>query len=498
MRPVTLEDRPKRFLSDDPSFVASLSDLDLGLANGRRATAEGEARATVRPEGDSARAAASTAPSASPPPALRASRGPRPLLDLFPAPDEGHPAPPQPAVAPRRLELTTPVVTGTYETFYGFSEPPFSLSSDPKHLYHSVAHDRAAQAVLGAIWRREGVVVLTGPPGVGKTMLCRGVIEQLDRRTLTSLVAEPFASVDDLLRTMLIDFGVISRADLAAGRLRRATRTELTKALRDFLLSLARLQAFAVVIIDQAHNLPVDQLDEIRVLAEASGTERLLQVLLVGQPALLGTLASSKLRQLAKRVSLRTTLEPLSREEIDGYIGHRLTLAGDRPRVEFDQRAIARIYEISLGVPRVVNLLCDGALAQGYERSASVIDERFVQAAADDLDLAPPLSSAAIAARLAAAIAALLLLVVLGATAAALVLRSDVRALILQWQNLPPLPGPPPGAVPPPIAPAPPTPISDRQLGNSVAPGRAGSGVRNRARPFARRPPERGAFDLTT
>lgn len=467
MGSVTVEDRPKRFLSDDASFVASLSDLDLGLVNGDNAPLP---EPLLRPEADRGRAAEPAVFPPSPlPPAMRASRGPRPLLDLFPTPDDRlQPAaapPPAPPPGPRRFDLAAPVVTGTYETFYGFSEPPFTLSSDPKYLYHSVAHDRAAQAILGAIWRREGVVVLTGPAGVGKTMLCRAVIEQLDRRTLTSLVDEPFASVDELLKTMLVDFGVISRADLAAGRLGHATRTELETVLREFLLSLARLQAFAVVIIDGAHALPADQLDEIRVLAEARGNERLLQVLLVGRPALLGTLASFKLRPLAKRVSLRTTLEPLSREEVDGYIGHRLTLAGDRPRVEFDQRAIARISEISAGVPRVVNLLCDGALAQGYERSASVIDQRFVQAAADDLDLAPPLSRAALAARMVAAVAVLLLLVLLGATAAALVLRSDVRALILQWQDLPSLPEPPSGAVPPPIAPAPPTPVSEDRLG---------------------------------
>src|ERR1700676_463396 len=163
----------------------------------------------------------------------------------------------------------------TDEALSGRPEQPFSLSTDPRFLYHSVAHDRAAQAMLDAIRRRDGVVVLTGELGVGKTILCRAVMEQLDRRTFTSLVADPFDGAEDLLKTILIDFGVISRDDVGHGRLARPSLAELSSVLRDFVMSLAPLQAFAVVIIDEAHRLSVELLDQIRAVGELGGDEQL-------------------------------------------------------------------------------------------------------------------------------------------------------------------------------------------------------------------------------
>jgi hypothetical protein len=119
-----------------------------------------------------------------------------------------------------------------YETFYGLTEKPFSLSTDPVFLYHSTAHDRTAQALLTSIGTRPGVVVITGPYGIGKTSLSRAVIEQLDRRTLTSFLVDPFLTVDDLLQTLLIDFGALSRDDLAGGRQPSAPRIPQSVPLR--------------------------------------------------------------------------------------------------------------------------------------------------------------------------------------------------------------------------------------------------------------------------
>jgi general secretion pathway protein A len=437
MKPV--EDNRKESLADDPGFLASLTDLDRGMAR---------------------QADPAAAPPKAAPPDAAAARAPRPLLELFPpsgtepdAPFAAFPVPAAPLPAARRssapsassARLRSPASSAssasspgpptTCETFYGLSEPPFSLSStDLKFLYQSTAYDAAAQTMLGAIARRDGIVVLTGAMGIGKTMLCRAVIDQLDRRTLISFVDQPFRSADDLLRKVLIDFGVISRAEASSGRLTKAPRTELSTALRDFLNSLAPLQAFAVVIIDEAQNLPSEVLEQVRVLVDAEGDERLLQVVLVGQPALQGTLGRRELRPLWQRIAVRCVLGPLAADEIEGYITHRLRAAGARPRVEFDLAAIDRIYELSRGNPRVVNLLCERALSAGHGLSASTIDRPIVDAAAEELELAPPLTRASVL-RLVGVVVILLLLAVVGAASAALIFRDDVTAVMKRWQH---------------------------------------------------------------
>lgn len=388
-----------------------------------------------------------------------APAGRRPLIDLFPPLAQTPPtAPPiaAPSLAPPPVRFPSPPSpageTTAYETFYGLHERPFSLSTDPKFFYHSTTHDEVAQVLLGAIGRREKMVVLTGELGLGKTTLCRAVIDQLDRRTLTSLVTDPFVSAEDLLRTILVDFGVISRDDVARGRLKNQSRTDLIAALRDFLVSLAALQAFAVVILDDAQDLPIDVLEQIRLLAESVGDESLLQVILVGGPSLTKTLGRSELRQLNRSVTARCRLKPIAADEVFGYIAHRLAVAGTSPRVEFDDGAIARVHELSGGVPRVINLLCDRTLAAGFKVSASLLDRPLVDAAAEDLDLAPP-SARASTLQIAATMAAWMLLILLGAASAAFVFRADLSALVAEWQDVPPLPPQPRLVQPPPIEP---------------------------------------------
>ena len=347
--------------------------------------------------------------------------------------------------------------TFTYEAFYGFREKPFSLSSDPRFFYHSTGHDRVAQELLSAIRNRDGLVIMTGETGMGKTMLCRAVMDQLDRRTLTSFVADPSVSIEEVLKTTLIDFGVIARADVTGGHLARASRRDLSTALREFLASLAPLQAFAVVVIDQAHKLTIDELEEIRTLYEAGGEgeQRLLQVVLVGQPKLLSLLRQSQVRTFAEKASVRCQLEPLAEDEIFGYVLHRLAVAGTNARIDFDDRAVERLHAISAGVPRVINLLCDQALELGQSASASVIDAAMIDRAANDLGIAPPETRLSRLARGAMTVAALVLLMFAGAGAAAFVFQDRLAQVIVRWEAIPAPPRAPALRQPAPLVPRP-------------------------------------------
>ena len=230
-----------------------------------------------------------------------------------------------------------------YETYYGFSEKPFSLTPDPKYLYRSQSHGNAFDLLQYAIRRREGFVVVTGDIGTGKTTLCRALLEQIDRTTFTALVLNPFLTEEDLLKRILQDFGVISRDEIKAGRMANVTKQELIETLYDFLLSLIPLKASAVLIIDEAQNLPLPVLEQIRILSNLeTDKEKLLQIILVGQLNLQTLLRSPEMRQLDQRVSIRYELKPLDAETVAAYVAHRLTIAGGGAAVSFTPKALQR------------------------------------------------------------------------------------------------------------------------------------------------------------
>jgi general secretion pathway protein A len=334
-----------------------------------------------------------------------------------------------------------PAASLPYETFYGLAEKPFSLSTDPVFFYHGTAHDRTAQALLTSIGTRPGIVVITGPFGIGKTSLCRAVLEQLDRRTLTSFLVDPFLSVDELLQTLLIDFGALSREDLAGGR--HPSTDQLRDTLQSFLASLASLQASAVALIDEAQNLPLPVLDELRALSESRDGQRLLHVVLVGESGLLSVLKQGAMRSLRAQVAVRSVLGPLTADEVGGYLMHRLSVAGNGSCVEFTEAARARIYELTGGVPRIMNLLCDRTMSRGYEVSASVIEISHVDAAARDLGLAAPVAGTSPTLRLALEALTFALLMLVGAAAAVWVFRDAVHRTVVQWERVPPTPSGP-------------------------------------------------------
>jgi len=306
---------------------------------------------------------------------------------------------------PRLLDVSAPAsgtsASLTYEPFYGLREKPFSLSADPRFLFRSPAHAPAFDALLTGIRRREGLIVLTGEIGTGKTTLCRSVLQHLDRRTFSAFVADPFVSREDLLKTLLVDFGVVSMADLTRGRFNGASRSDLSYPLYEFLDSLAPLQGFAVVVIDEAQNLSLPLLEEIRILSELERREKLLQVVLVGQPELRSSLKLPQMRQVDQRVSVRCELTALDAEGVAGYVTHRLAIAGPgQNRVEFTKSALDAIYEGSSGVPRLINRISDRALQRAFASRTLRIEADFVWAAIGDLGLGATADTEARTARL--------------------------------------------------------------------------------------------------
>jgi len=277
-----------------------------------------------------------------------------------------------------------------YETYYGFTEKPFSLSPDPKFLYRSQSHANAFELLQYAIRRREGFAVVTGDIGTGKTTLCRALLEEIDRTTFTALVLDPFLSEQDLLKRILQDFGVVSRENIRAGRLAGVTKQDLIETLYDFLLGLVPLKANAVLIIDEAQNLPLAVLEQIRILSNLeTDKEKLLQIILIGQLNLGTLLRSPELRQLDQRVSIRYQLEPLDRETVGAYVAHRLTIAGGSAAVTFAPRALDRLHRLSGGVPRLINLICDRALLAAFSVRENRITPDMVTHAAESLEVRP-------------------------------------------------------------------------------------------------------------
>jgi general secretion pathway protein A len=231
---------------------------------------------------------------------------------------------------------------------------------------------------------------------------------------------------------MLVDFGVISHDDLSH---LPVGRDALLATLRSFLASLSAVQATALVFIDDAQRLPLEVLGQLPHLAGPDSAEGLLQLVLVGQPGLVWLLRRPALRELDRQLVVRCVLEPLLQGEVLGYIGHRLSVAGSSSRVEFDDEAVLRLYELSGGVPRTINLLCDGALALGSRQLAAVIDARLVGAAADALGVTPPVTPTERFVRGAVLGLGLFALGIAGAGGALWVFRDQVARTLVQWTH---------------------------------------------------------------
>lgn len=442
-----MDERP---LADDEAFLERLADLDEGLesnrAEGTGSPAPSESRDS--PFDDLTVPTAEELQSAPP----DASRRDRPLLQLFPI-SAAQPAarlrpPPMPPRPPTRRDVE-PVAPDPIDAFYGLTEKPFSSSPDPRFFFHSIPHDAVVQQLLTAIRRREGLVVVTGVEGAGKSTTCRVVLEQIDRRTLTSLLAEGTDTPEQLLARILSDFGVLSSQDTAGP----STLAELRGALQSFVESLGPLDASAVIFVDDAQLLPPAVFSEVRKLCETAHVESLLQVILVGNESLLELLRRKENRALHQRVAVRASLAPLRREEIGDYIAHRLAIAGNG-RVEFEEDALDCVFDLSGGVPLAINRLCDAVLATGRSSAAGVMTATLVDEAALGLGLAGVHSFAATALTLVAFVLIVVACLLVGAAAAAWVFRDAVARAVTTWEMVPAPPDvprrlPSPLAVPP-------------------------------------------------
>jgi general secretion pathway protein A len=268
-----------------------------------------------------------------------------------------------------------------YEAHYGFVEKPFSLTPDPKYLYPSVRHTEAVAHLEYARRERGGFVVITGEVGTGKTTLTRYFLSRLDSTTATALVLYPALTAAELLGSILQDLHVpVTGSSLK----------DHVDALHRFLLQARAEGRQVVLLIDEAQDLSPEVLEQVRLLSNLeTDTEKLIQIVLVGQSELQEMLARRDLRQLAQRVTARYHLAPLSRQETEDYIRHRLSVAGGEGKVTFTAAALAAVHRLSGGVPRLVNLVCDRALLAGYVAGTRTIEVDMVHVAAAEVAGAP-------------------------------------------------------------------------------------------------------------
>lgn len=265
-----------------------------------------------------------------------------------------------------------------YLSFYGLHEVPFSPTPDPKFLFQSARHREALAQLIYGVRERKGFIVLTGEIGTGKTTLLRSLLERLDSSTPVAYIHNSTLPIEGLLEYMLQDWGVKSTASTHAQRLFE---------LNEFLIDQHRQGRDPVLVIDEAQNLSMEALEAIRLLSNfETSHQKLMQILLVGQPELRDKLNAPELRQLKQRIGLRCHIGPLTPEETRLYIRHRLRVAGAADAGVFTDAAVQKITEYSRGIPRVINIVGDHCLLSGFSDSKRRIDAGMVDEAVEYLE----------------------------------------------------------------------------------------------------------------
>ncbi len=281
-----------------------------------------------------------------------------------------------------------------YARFFGLKQEPFSIAPDPRYLFMSERHREALAHLLYGVGGGGGFVLLTGEIGAGKTTVCRCFLEQIPRRCNVAYIFNPKLTVHELLKSVCDEFGIPYQHQGPGV----ATVKDYLDPLNEFLLKTHAVGQNNVLIIDEAQNLSADVLEQLRLLTNLETNERkLLQIILIGQPELRTMLARPELEQLAQRVIARFHLDALSPPETAQYIRHRLQVAGMTTAIPFDRKARQRIHQLSRGVPRRINLLCDRALLGAYATGHNSVDRAIIDKAAlevfDRAEVAPPKQS---------------------------------------------------------------------------------------------------------
>jgi general secretion pathway protein A len=269
-----------------------------------------------------------------------------------------------------------------YAAHFGLKREPFSIAPDPRYLFMSERHREALAHLLYGVRGGGGFVLLTGEIGAGKTTVCRCFLEQVPKRTNVAYIFNPKLTALELLQSVCEEFRITVQARDGGG----PTLKDHVDALNEYLLRTHATGQNSVLIIDEAQNLSADVLEQLRLLTNLETNERkLLQIILIGQPELRDMLARPELEQLAQRVVARFHLDPLVEEETAHYIKHRLSVAGMSGLIPFDRDARHRIFELTRGVPRRINLLCDRALLGAYASGRQRVDRAIVDKAASEV-----------------------------------------------------------------------------------------------------------------
>jgi general secretion pathway protein A len=264
-----------------------------------------------------------------------------------------------------------------YDEFYGFHTAPFALSPDPRFLFLSARHREALAGLLYAVEDGKGFTVLTGEVGTGKTTLVHSLLSELGSQVRTALVFNPSLSRQDLYNHLLAELNLPPEGSILAA----------SRSLQTFLLKQFHDKVRVVVVLDEAHGLSEELLEEVRLLSNFETSQsKLLHVLLIGQPELKARLEQRSLRQLRQRIALRFELTPFSFDETVEYVRWRLGRAGARADV-FQSSAYPILYRYSGGMPRLLNIISDNALLTGFAREARAVGPAIVRLAVRDLEL---------------------------------------------------------------------------------------------------------------
>ena len=265
-----------------------------------------------------------------------------------------------------------------YIEHFNLTERPFSITPDPRFLYMSARHREALAHLLYGLGDGGGFVQLTGEVGTGKTTICRCLLEQIPENVDLAVVLNPKVTAIELIATVCDELGIGYDAD-------NVSIKSLTDVLNRYLLDAYARGRHTVLIIDEAQNLSADVLEQVRLLTNLeTATQKLLQIILIGQPELRTLLGREDMRQLAQRVTARYHLEPISREETGAYIRHRLQICGSSQTL-FNKRAVDKIQHLSGGIPRLINVLCDRSMLGAFVEGRAQVDAKVVKKAASEV-----------------------------------------------------------------------------------------------------------------